>query len=240
MAETVLVIAAHPDDEVLGCGGTMARHADAGDAVHVVIMAEGVTSRDRTRDRDRRCVELSRLGSAAKKANDILGTTCLHLLDFPDNRMDSMSRLEIVKVVEDFIDDIHPSIIYTQHGGDLNVDHRRVHEAVVIACRPKPGNQWVRSLLSFEVASSTEWQIPGSAPLFAPNWYVDISDTLDKKIKALEAYGDEIFAWPNARSIPSVTHLARWRGANVGVDAAEAFIVGRHMRLKSSGDSGTG
>lgn len=231
MGKRVLVVAAHPDDEVLGCGGTIARHAAAGDEVHVVILVEGVTSRDHKRDRQNREPELSKLGEAAQKANDILGTSSLKLHDFPDNRLDTVSLLDITKVVEDTIETVQPAIIYTQHGGDLNIDHRRVHEAVVTACRPKPTNHSVRTLLSFEVASSTEWQTPGTAPIFAPNWYVDIDSTLDKKIKALEAYGDEIIEWPNARSIQAVTHLARWRGANIGVNAAEAFMLGRRMIL---------
>lgn len=231
MGNKVLVIAAHPDDEVLGCGGTMARHADNGDEVHVVILVEGVTSRDQKRDRQNREKDLSKLGEAAHKANDILGTTSLTLHDFPDNRLDTVSLLDITKVVEDYIESIQPTIIYTQHGGDLNIDHRRVHEAVVTACRPKPTNHSVQTLLSFEVASSTEWQTPGTAPIFAPNWYVDIDNSLERKIKALEAYGDEIIEWPNARSIPAVTHLARWRGANIGVNAAEAYMLGRRMIL---------
>ena len=231
MGKKVLVIAAHPDDEVLGCGGTMARHAAEGDEVHVVILVEGVTSRDDKRDRSIRKADLSKLGKAAHKANEILGTASLKLHDFPDNRLDTVSLLDITKVVEDYIETLQPSIIYTQHRGDLNIDHRRIHEAVVIACRPKPSNHFVRTLLSFEVASSTEWQTPGTAPIFAPTWYVDIDSTLELKIKALEAYGDEIFEWPNARSIPAVTHLARWRGANIGVNAAEAFILGRRMIL---------
>lgn len=231
MGETVLVVAAHPDDEVLGCGGTMARHAEAGDQVHVVILVEGVTSRDQQRDRENRKSDISKLGQAAHKANEILGTASLTLHSFPDNRLDTVSLLDITKVVEDTIETLQPSIIYTQHGGDLNIDHRRVHEAVVTACRPKPTNHSVQTLLSFEVASSTEWQTPGTAPIFAPNWYVNIDSTLEKKLKALEAYGDEIIEWPNARSIQAVTHLARWRGANIGVNSAEAYMLGRRMIL---------
>ena len=231
MSRIVLVVAAHPDDEVLGCGGTMARHALNGDKVHVVILVEGVTSRDQKRNRDDRKFDISKLGKNSQIANDILGTTSLTLHDFPDNRLDSVSLLDLTKVVEDHLESLQPDIIYTQHGGDLNIDHRLVHEAVITACRPKPKNHSVTTLLSFEVASSTEWQTPGSAPIFAPTWYVDINKTLELKIKALEAYGDEIIEWPNARSIRAVKHLARWRGANIGVDAAEAFMLGRRMIL---------
>ncbi len=231
MSDTVLVIAAHPDDEVLGCGGTMARHAKSGDTVHVVILAEGITSRDQKSNRENKEKELSALGEAAHRANEILGVKTVELNDFPDNRMDSLARLDVVKVVEGFIDRFKPDIVYTHHGGDLNVDHRRVHEAVVTSCRPMPGNQGVRTLLFFEVASSTEWQPPGSASPFTPNWFVDISTTLELKLQALQAYESEMRPWPHSRSVKALEHLAQWRGASIGVEAAEAFELGRRLIL---------
>jgi len=228
---SVLVIAAHPDDEVLGCGGTMARHAKDGDKVHVVILAEGITSRDQKSNRENRKKELSALSEAARRANEILGVKTVELNDFPDNRMDSLARLEVVRVVEGFIDRFKPDIIYTHHAGDVNVDHRRVHEAVVTACRPMPGNQGVRTLLFFEVASSTEWQPPVSAIPFAPDWFVDVSTTLELKLQALQAYESEMRPWPHSRSVKALEHLARWRGASIGVEAAEAFELGRRLIL---------
>ncbi len=229
----VLVVAAHPDDEVLGCGGTIAKHSQQGDEVHVIILAEGATSRDAKRDRHKRESELSALAQAARQASDILGVKSLTLHDFPDNRMDSCDLLDIIKVVEQAVDRYSPDIIYTHHGGDLNIDHRRIHEAVVTAARPVPGN-WIETLLFFEVASSTEWQIPGSAPLFSPNWFVDISDTLNVKLKALETYQSEMRSWPHARSLEALAALAKWRGANIGVEASEAFILGRHIANRSN------
>jgi len=231
MSDTVLVIAAHPDDEVLGCGGTMARHAKGGDKVHVVILAEGITSRDQKSNRENKENELSALGEAARRANEILGVKTVELNDFPDNRMDSLARLEVIKVVEGFIDRFKPDVIYTHHAGDVNVDHRRVHEAVVTSCRPTPGNRGVRTLLFFEVASSTEWQPPGSASPFTPNWFVDISATLELKLQALRAYESEMRPWPHSRSIKALEHLARWRGATIGIEAAEAFELGRRLIL---------
>jgi LmbE family N-acetylglucosaminyl deacetylase len=224
----VLIVAAHPDDEVLGCGGTIAKHSLMGDQVHILILAEGVTSRDRTRTPDKRQSELSALAQSAHQASQILGATSMSLLDFPDNRLDSCDLLDLIKVVEQAIDQHHPEIIYTHHAGDLNIDHRRIHEAVVTAARPIPASH-VKTLLFFEIASSTEWQIPGSAPVFIPNWFVNVSQTLHLKRKALEAYSTEMRPWPHARSISAIEHLARWRGANVGVEAAEAFVVGRHL-----------
>ncbi len=229
MKNKVLVVAAHPDDEILGCGGTMAKHIKNGDSVHVAILAEGITSRDKQRNREAHLGELSYLAKTAHKANEIIGVTSLKLLDFPDNRMDSVDRLDVIKVVEELINEYKPNIVYTHHIGDVNIDHRRIHEAVITACRPIPGNHFVEQVLFFETASSTEWQTPGSAPAFVPNWYVDISDTLELKLKALEAYMYEMRDWPHARSVKALEHLARWRGANVGVDAAEAFILGRKI-----------
>lgn len=231
MEQIVLVIAAHPDDEILGCGGTMAKHVKNGDQVHSVILAEGITSRDFSRNREAHIAELSSLGKAAKRANEIVGVRSLRLLDFPDNRMDSMDRLDIVKAIEELVNLYKPDIIYTHHIGDVNIDHRRIHEAVITACRPIPGNHLVRQLLFFETASSTEWMTAASAPPFAPNWYVNISETLELKIQSLEAYNSEMRDWPHARSTTALEHLARWRGSNIGVDAAEAFILGRKIEL---------
>lgn len=231
MKNNVLVIAAHPDDEILGCGGAIAKHVEQGDNVAVVIFAEGVTSRDDNRDVNKHSKELHNLSISSQKANEILGVKDISFLGYPDNRMDSMPRLEVIKETEKIIKKTNPNIIYTHHRGDVNIDHRRIHEAVVTACRPMPGNQSVTTILFFEVVSSTEWQTPGSEPPFLPNWYVDISDVIDKKLKALEFYESEMRDWPHARSIKAVEHLARWRGANIGVDAAEAFMLGRKIEI---------
>jgi len=226
--EVVLVIAAHPDDEVLGCGATLARHAHHGDDVHVVILAEGVTSRDDLRSREAREGELSDLARSARSANDTLSVTSLSLLNFPDNRMDSIDLLEIVKTIESYIDQYHPTTVYTHHAGDVNIDHRKIHEAVIAACRPLPGHS-VKRLLFFEIPSSTEWQPPGSSIPFLPNWFVDVSGFLPLKLKALNEYTSELRDWPYPRSLKAVEYLSRWRGASVGCEAAEAFILGRNI-----------
>lgn len=228
MNKNVLVIAAHPDDEVLGCGGSIARHVNNGEQVFVLILAEGITSRDDKRDKEKREGELSVLAKTAHEANVFLGVKSITLHDFPDNRMDSLDLLDIVKLIEKAIKKYQPHIVYTHHASDVNIDHQIVHKAVVTACRPFPG-QSVRRLLFFEVPSSTEWQISTSASAFLPNWYVDISSTLDQKLRALGIYGSEMRSWPHSRSLEAVEHLARWRGANVGVQAAEAFMLGRNI-----------
>lgn len=226
--DSVLVVAAHPDDEVLSCGGTIARHADAGDQVQVLIVAEGATSRQQQRDQGQATEELSALALAAQQAGAILGAQGVELLDLPDNRLDSLDRLDLIKLIEERITRHQPQVVYVHHAGDVNVDHRRLHEAVVTACRPTPGHP-VRRLLSFEVASSTEWQPPGSAPAFQPNWFVDISAQWPRKREALAAYASEMRPWPHARSLEALEHLARWRGAQVGVEAAEAFCLLRQL-----------
>lgn len=229
MSERVLVIAAHPDDEVIGVGGTMAKHMAVGDSVKVVIMAEGITSRDSERDRSARSRDLRDLATAASEANQRLGVDDVQLLSFPDNRMDSVDLLEITKVIEGLIQSYNPSIVYTHHVSDVNIDHRQIHHAVITALRPIRGAHSCHTLLFWETASSTEWMTPGSAVAFVPNWYVDISKHIETKLKALEAYETEMRPWPHARSIKALSHLAHWRGSNVGVDAAEAFVLGRRI-----------
>ncbi len=228
MSKTVCVIAAHPDDEVLGCGGAIAKHIQQGDDVHVLIMSEGITSRDQDRNVEKRSDELSDLVSAAQEANKILGSTSLAFSQFPDNRMDSVDLLDVVKVVEGFFNDKNPKIVYTHHFSDVNIDHQTVHNAVVTAARPLPGSQ-LESVLFFEVLSSTEWQVAGNQKYFQPNWFVDISDTVNKKCDAMKVYNTELREWPHPRSVRGLEALASLRGCTIGVDAAEAFVLGRKI-----------
>ena len=221
-----LVVAAHPDDEVLGCGGTIAKAAAEGAHVHVAFLADGVFSRPG--DPEARRDELAARRSAAKAACHILGVQSVSFGDFPDNRMDTVAMLDVARAVETLIADHVPDTIYTHHAGDVNVDHQVIHAAVVTACRAQRGHP-VKTVLSFEIPSSTEWQFAGSAPCFAPNWFVDIASTIDRKMAALEAYAMELREWPHPRSARGVEHLARWRGATIGVDAAEAFVLGRRI-----------
>lgn len=228
MNNKVVVIAAHPDDEVLGCGATIAKHVKSGDDVHVLILAEGQTSRDTRRDRSKNLAVISELCEAAREAADVLGAVTVTLKDFPDNRMDSIDLLDVVKVIEDYIHLHKPNIIYTHYYGDLNIDHRITNQAVMTAARPVPGSS-VKKILFFEVPSSTEWQVSSIGFRFDPNWFVDVSDTLDKKIEALKKYEQELRSWPFPRSVDAVAHLAGWRGASIGVVAAEAFVLGRYI-----------
>jgi LmbE family N-acetylglucosaminyl deacetylase len=206
----IAVVVAHADDEVLGCGGTLKRHTLAGDEVWTIVMADGETSRFADPSTAEVQARIARRQHAAKEASGILGVQHTHVHTFPDNRLDTKPLLDIVRAVEHHIHEIQPEIVYTHHAGDVNVDHRLVHEAVVTACRPGPGHP-VGQLLFFETVSSTEWQPPHSAPAFLPN-------------------DDEMRPWPHPRSYAGVERLAQWRGASIGCDAAEAFMLGRRIR----------
>jgi LmbE family N-acetylglucosaminyl deacetylase len=221
------VIAAHPDDEVLGCGGTIARLAEAGCAVHILLLADGESARD-----VEPAVNITELvktrSKKAEQACAVLGCASTKTTRLPDNRLDSVELLEIVKLVEKFVDQYHPTIVITHHRGDVNIDHRIVHDAVLAACRPEP-NHCTKELLFFEVSSSTEWQTPDAEESFHPNYFVDITSTVQKKLKALEVYESEMREVPHPRSLKAVEALSQWRGATAGVEAAEAFVLGRKL-----------
>ena len=223
---SVLVVAAHPDDEILGCGGVLAAHAARGDTVHVLIVAEGATSRGAHREPEGRKRELTRLKAAASRAASVIGAEEPRMLGLPDNRLDSMPLLDVIKPIEAVVEAVLPEIVYTHHAGDLNIDHRIVHQAVMTACRPVPGAS-VRAIYAFETVSSTEWQTAGER--FLPQRWVDIEPFLGRKLRALEAYKVEMRSFPHARSIEAVDALARVRGASAGLKAAECFMVVREV-----------
>jgi len=225
----ILIIVAHPDDEVLGCGGSMAKWSKEGHDIHVLIMAEGATSRDKERNREKRNKELTNLMKFAINAGEVLGIKTVEFLNYPDNRMDSVDFLDVVKSIEEHIEKLKPEVVITHHSGDLNVDHQIIHKAVMTSCRPQLGCT-AKRILSFEVPSATEWQSPTINNPFIPNWFEDISGTIELKLKSLEVYKTEMREWPHARSIKAVEHLAKWRGATVGCEAAEAFMLIREVK----------
>lgn len=223
MSKTVLIVAAHTDDEALGCGGTIARHVVEGDTVYAVFMADGVSSRAQADQED-----LANRNAAAEQAREILGIQENFYLGLPDNRLDSLPLIEVVQRLESIIFKLQPSIVYTHHHGDLNVDHRITHQAVLTACRPMPGSS-VQAIYAFEIISSTEWATPIAEP-FVPNHYVDISNQISTKIDSLRAYQQEMHCAPHSRSFEHLAHLAHHRGHTVGVVAAEAFVTVRTVR----------
>lgn len=225
-ANYCLVIVAHPDDEILGCGGTMARLAAEGKSVYVHILGEGLTSRDKLRQPDIHAEALSELARMAKQANTCLGVKEVSFSSLPDNRFDSIDLIEVVKEVENVVERISPSVVFTHHAYDMNIDHQITNKAVLTALRPYPG-QKVREIYAFSVLSSTEWNVPVR---FSPSCFVDINSYLDLKKKAMSVYAGELRSWPHPRSLQAIEHEARLRGSYVGFEAAEAFECLRLLR----------
>ena len=221
MDKTILVIAAHSDDEALGCSGVIARHVSEGDSVHLLFMTDGVASRLESGDGKNRL-------TYAQDASKILKVDSFTNLNFPDNKMDSIPLLDVVKEIEDKISELQPEIIYKHHIGDLNVDHQITHKAVVTACRPQP-DFCVKEIYAFEVLSSTEWNTPG-VEVFSPNVFIDITDYIDIKKQVLEVYSEEMHQPPHSRSIDNALRLNALRGHSVGMDYAEALELIRMSR----------
>ena len=224
MNKKILVIAAHADDEVLGCGGTIARHSDMGDEVHIVILADGVSSRKSEHYEKDLDVRLQ----ATYAACEILGTQLPVFLGFPDNRMDTVALLEIVQSLESIIEKVKPSIVYTHHAGDLNIDHRLTHQATMTACRPQTGFT-LEAIYCFEVVSSSEWGPISNNKPFCPNHFVDITSTFERKFLALDEYQVELREYPHARSRKGIEALAISRGTSMGMKFAEAFVTERTL-----------
>lgn len=229
-SKKVLTVVAHPDDEVLGCGGTIAKHTKQGDEVYCLILGEGMTSRYSQQGEAERRGELKQLRAQAEQAARILGIKEAFFMDFPDNCFDTVPLLDIVKVVENLINRLQPEIMYTHHGGDLNIDHQIAQRAVLTATRPLKDCP-VKEIYAFEVPSSTEWAFEQSERVFRPNVFVDISETFDKKIKALKAYQGENREYPHPRSTKALEIIARYWGVSVGRELVEAFRLVRWIRL---------
>ena len=217
----ILVVAAHPDDEVLGAGATIARHAKAGDKVTTLILATGLDSRG-TADADAH----RKLRAQADKAAAIVGTNDLRFATFPDNKMDTVALLDVVKAIEDVAGRINPEIVYTHCARDLNVDHEITARAVATAFRPQPHTP-AKRLLAFDVPSATDWN--PSAPPFAPTTFIDATDTLETKLKAMACYEGELRPFPHARSLEAIRARAVAWGTHVGLAAAEPFELLREI-----------
>ena len=223
-----LVIAAHPDDEVLGCGATAARLVSEGNDVQFAILGEGITSRHAERD-DADTAHSIALHEQARTAAEKVGVKNVHLYKLPDNRLDTVPLLDIVKLIEDLLARLKPDVVYTHHGGDLNIDHSIIHRAVLTATRPIAG-QPVREIFSFEVPSSTEWAFQRIEPSFRPNVFVDVARTVENKIAAMECYESESRKFPHPRSPEALRAIAKRWGSVAGCEAAEAFELIRAIR----------
>ena len=234
----VLIIVAHPDDEVLGMGGTITKYVKNGDSVKIVIMATGVFSRRSSNNMNASVYEVDddmlkkmskqvqNLQKDAIKASKIMGVTDVEFLDFPDNEMDKKSNLEITKKIESIISKFKPDIVFTHSQHDVNIDHRMIYDATITATRPFSKFK-VKEVISFEVPSSTEWYFPSK---FSPNMFIDINKELNTKIKALSAYKTEINDFPHPRSAKGIEIIAKHWGTVSAFNAAEAFYIVRQLK----------
>ena len=219
----VLIVVAHTDDETLGLGGAIARHVENGDQVFALSMTDGVGSRNQNKK-----AEIDKRNKASIKAAKILGFKWLHSTCFPDNAMDSVPLLEIIRVIESAKSQIEPTLIYTHSSADLNIDHRLVTQATLTAFRPDDKAHW-QEIRAFEIPSATDFGHKSVTNIFYPNLYINISELWKKKLSALSVYDEEIHNSPHARSYDGIENLARYRGNQVGLDYAEAFEILRKI-----------
>jgi N-acetylglucosamine malate deacetylase 1 len=217
----VLVVAAHPDDELLGVGATVARHAVAGDVVTAVVVSEGASAR--YEDGAENVLRAS--GQAAAK---ILGVKEIRFLGMRDQHLDAGPILSVIQPIERVVDELRPDIVYTHHWGDLNRDHRVVSEAVMVACRPV-GDHYPRKVLLFETPSATEWSPPDPAAQFVPNHFVDVTNTIERKLDAMSCYQTEVRRHPHPRALESLRARAQYWGQIVHTAYAEPFVVAREV-----------
>jgi LmbE family N-acetylglucosaminyl deacetylase len=214
MAKHVLVIAAHPDDELLGCGGTVALHTKAGDEVTSVIVCEGESLRYGQKG----------IGQAEhiRRAAATLGVRDVRPLGFPDQRLDTMPLTDIINPLDEIVKEVQPSVVYVQFGGDINRDHQLLFQAALVATRPTAC--WVQAVYAFDTASSTEWAFPRT---FTADTWVDISTTLETKLAAMACYTSEVRPYPHPRSIDALRYRANAWGNQQCLEAAEAFMTVR-------------
>lgn len=223
----VLCMVAHPDDEIIGVGGTLARHVARGDEVRICVLAEAERARhDEFTPEVERLVENRRDGT--RRACEHLGVDSVEFYTFPDNQFDAVPLLDIVKIVEYEIAEFEPEVIYTHHFGDLNVSHELTCRAVVTAARPLPGSS-VKRILAFETLSNSEWAVPTEDHMFNPTVFVDISDHLEAKLAALAEHETELEPHPHPRNLENVRRNALVWGSKSGLEAAEAFVLLREV-----------
>lgn len=225
----ILVIVAHPDDEVLGCGATIAKHVADGNRVYVCSLCEMVSARTNKPEHDRFMKQV-------KDAERVLGVKETMFFDFPNIKFNTVPALELVQAIEKAIIKFKPEVVYTHHKGDVNVDHQVVFDATMAAIRlPERGSvpdlprNMIRKVLAYEIPSSTEWAAPMPAFAFLPNVFVDVTATFKKKVEAAKCYESIIKEPPHPRSLEALEALATFRGAQSSLKKAEAFMLIRQL-----------
>jgi LmbE family N-acetylglucosaminyl deacetylase len=226
----IMIVVAHPDDELLGLGATFHKLIrEYNVTTHVVILGEGITSRSEKRDLVEWDLELKTHRNNIKNAQEAIGYHSNSIYDFPDNRFDSVDLLDIIKVIEKEKENFKPEIIFTHHGGDVNIDHQKTFEAIITSCRPLK-NEKVSTIITFETPSGTEWRSPTDPRHFLPNLFISISSNdLDAKIKGMESYEFERRKYPHPRSPEALKIQAQRWGIVVGQEFAEAFCLVRSI-----------
>lgn len=226
----VLVVAAHPDDEVLGCGGTISRITNNNGVVQCIFLSDGESSRYPVAEINSPQVKekITSRQNSARLAATILGCLPPKFINFPDNKLDTIPLLEIAKIIQIEIDNFKPLLILTHFGSDLNIDHKITHDAVLIATRPNQVNPTAK-IMSFEVPSSTELSSISTGFTFSPNCFFDVTGFEENKFRALSAYASEIRNFPHTRSKEYIHALMKVRGATVGINLCEAFVTLREL-----------
>ena len=222
----VLVIAAHPDDEVLGMGGTIAKLVKEGDVVDVLIVTDGSSSQYRDCDNLAEIIEAKKLET--RHCADILGVRDVYYGGLPDMKLDCTPHIEINQAIENVIDKVQPDTVFTHFWGDVNMDHQSVFKSTLVAARPVSG-QVVRELYCYRVPSSTEWTPNKADTMFMPNYYVDIEKYAEQKYKAFACYSTELRDYPHPRSVQYLRESDRTAGLRVGLLAAEEFVMLRKI-----------
>jgi len=217
----VLVVAPHPDDEVLGCGGTMARYAAAGGVVHVAIVTTGRSPRFREEG-------VAQVRAEAAKAHALLGVAETHYLELPAAELDGVAHADLNAAIGSLIDNIKPVTLFMPFLGDIHLDHQLVFRSVMVAARPRALHYPPR-LLAYETLSETNWSAPYLEPHFQPHLFIDIAETLERKIAAFQCFESQCRSFPDERSPEALRALAQLRGATVRRHAAEAFVVIREV-----------
>lgn len=219
----ILIIAPHPDDEVIGVGGIIAKRAASGDEVYVCVVTKGCPPLF-----DVELVEKGR--EECRKADKLLGVCETIFLDFPAVMLETVPRYELNGKISEVIQKIKPQEVYIPHRGDMQIDHQMVVDAAMVGLRPKYEHT-VERIYAYETLSETGWNVPNIQNEFIPTVYEDISKYLTLKLEAMKVFVTQLGEFPNARSLKAMEALARFRGATVNVMAAEAFSLIREIKL---------